>query len=192
MKRFLLTILAFLVLAPTAGSYYKHNKLNEVASWIAMRPVEVFCYLDDEDEAPWTYGSWGYVDKPLGKQSYEALDFRLCEGAQNINDTNILKWQRALGVLALTHESYHLRRWGGAGDEAKVECKAIRHWRYTAQKFGATNEIIEDLWPLALALHYKLTNYVDYDKNFNQIRPYYDPNCKVPPLFIQLDDPANP
>jgi hypothetical protein len=114
------------LLAIPANGYTRNQTLDAIASWLAMRPVGVKCYDELEDGSPWSHGAWGYVWKPVGKAKFMHLDDRMCEGALGVNDPELPVWKRALGVLVLTHESYHLRRWGAAANEAKVECKAGR------------------------------------------------------------------
>lgn len=171
----------FLIVAPPpAKATTRSPALDAFASKFAMRPVAVRCYEAVEKDSPWGYGAWGYVMKPTGKARFTAIDSRICAGFLNVNDTSLPRWQRALGVGVLTHEAYHLRRWGGNQNEAKTECKAVRHWKTAARIAGATEETVEDLWPTALASHYRLAEYVSW---IDGSRPYYDPNCEVPPLF---------
>jgi hypothetical protein len=175
-----LAALAFLLFAPLASSRTTYPSLNAVASTFAMRPVSVLCYGADEPGSPYDLGAWGYVRKPLRKAHRAHLDADLCDGALDINGADTEVWQRALGVLVLVHESYHLRRWGAAGDEAKVECKAIRHVKVGARMLGASESTVEELWPFALASHYRLAEFRVW---LTDERPYYDPDCDVPPLF---------
>ena len=60
-------------------------------------------------------------------------------------------WQRAAGVLVLVHEAYHVRRWAGRWNEAKVECRAIREFKKAAVLLGASRELANELLPSALA-----------------------------------------
>lgn len=179
--------LILLALASTAQAKYSTLTLNEVASIYAQRPVEAWCYSFDEEDAPAAVGAWGYVLVPLAQQTEMHLDNKVCIGALAVNQKNVPAWQRAIGVATLVHESYHLRKWGAAGNEAKVECKAIRHWKDAARMLGATEETVAELWPYALAEHYELANYLDV---WNQTRPYFDPSCDVPPLFIEEEPDA--
>jgi hypothetical protein len=176
---FIALVCVLLLSASSAFSYTESMPLASVASTFAQRPVAVRCYEPLEDDSPSGEGAWGYVIQPLGWASFLALDERLCEGALNVNNSALPIWERALGVLVLTHESYHLRRWGAAGNEAKVECRAIRHWRVSAKMLGASDAAIDEIWPFALASHYHLTEFMLADGT----RPYYDENCVVPPLW---------
>lgn len=188
-KRLLLVVAVLLAAialpAAAAPTWYTSPALVAASSWLAQRDVGVRCYASEEPDSPWGHDAWGYVRKPLGKARLAHLDGRLCAGALEVNGA-LPDWQRALGVLVLTHESYHLRRWGAAGDEAKVECRAIRHWRVVARRLGATEPTIAELWPSALAAHYELAGYVDWFGD----KPYEDPTCDVPPLF-ELEEPTD-
>lgn len=183
----LLAVAAALVAVSTAEGVRQRPKLAAIASVFAERPVGVKCYLPGDESSPDGFGAWGYVWKPTGKARYMHLDAPVCEGALRINDPLVPAWQRALGPGVLIHEAYHLRRWGLAGNEAAVECKAIRHWKVGARMLGATEETVAQLWPYALAEHYELANYVDVFDAGN--RPYYDPSCNVPPLFEIPEEP---
>lgn len=176
MKRLLLVILGWALLSAPAYAYTTDQRLDQFASIFAMREVEVYCYDKLEAGSPYLEGAWGYVYIPLARQTAAHLDGRLCEGALRVNDTSLPRWQRTLGVAVIVHESYHLRRWGAAGNEAKVQCKTIRNFKVAARLLGATEETVEDLWPMALAVHYRLAGYRDWTGR----RPYYDPKCQVP------------
>lgn len=168
----LVTLCALVFHIGQATAWNKQPTLSAVASVFAMRPVNVRCYNSTEDGSPALERAWGYVKTPLWRARYTAIDGRLCDAALTINDPSIDRFYRALGVLVLIHESYHLRKWGAAGNEAKVECQAIRHWKVGARLLGATESTLEDLWPMALAQHAEITRIVEYD----------DPSCRVPPL----------
>lgn len=184
---FLVVSICVLLLSVTtaAFAYTKAPTLSSVASVFAQRPVNVRCYAPDEDGSPSSLGAWGYVEQPLAKQHWEALDDRLCAGAVDVNNIALPVWERALGTLVLVHESYHLRRSGTAGNEAATECRAIRHWKVGARMLGASEATIDEIWPFALTSHYILTFYVDIVTN---TRPYFDPHCVVPDLWT----PPNP
>lgn len=179
----IVVLAAATLLASTAQAvpaYTGDARLDAFASKIAMRPVSVRCYHAKDVGSPYGYGAWGYVIKPTGKARFTAIDADLCEGALAVNDRSLPVWKRALGVEVITHESYHLRRWGANQNEAKTQCKAVRHWKTAARLLGATEATVAELWPFALASHYKLAEYENW---LDGGRPYYDPSCQVPPLF---------
>jgi hypothetical protein len=95
----------------------------------------------------------------------------LCAGALAVADPGVPVWQRAMGVLVLVHEAYHLRRWAWRRNEARVECQAIRHFRVGARLLGASPELANELLPVALAAHARMV------KLFPE---YNDPTCKLP------------
>lgn len=181
MKRALIgaVVAAVLLLAPSVEAVSRSTTLDATASWLAMRPVGVKCYEADEDASPWGYGAWGYVKRPLKTAGFMHLDSRLCAGALDVNG-DLPAWQRAIGVEILVHEAYHLRRWSAAANEGRAQCEAIRHWKVVAVALGATEETVEELWPIALADHYERSNMVSW---LTGERPYYDPDCVVPELL---------
>jgi hypothetical protein len=77
---------------------------------------------------------------------------------------------KALAVLTLVHESYHVRRWSWRLDEARVECQAIRHFRVGVRVLGGSQELADRLLPLALAWHAQIT----------RNPAYYLASCRLP------------
>lgn len=179
MKRLLLVLVLLSLLASQAVAATTPESLSKVASTFAMRPVQTSCEEQGEKGSPYSLGAWGYVKIPTAKQTVEHIDADLCRAALAVNDSSLDPYVRAMGVLVIVHESYHLRRWGAAGSEAQVECQAIRHWRIGAMFLGATPETIAALWPWALAAHYEETNIFNI---FTGTRPYRDDACDIPPL----------
>lgn len=95
----------------------------------------------------------------------------LCAGARHVADADVPAWQRAAGVLALVHESYHLRRWRYRRDEGHVMCAAIHQFTFAAELLGASSADANDLLPFALALHLRTV----------QLNPLYRPrSCRLP------------
>jgi hypothetical protein len=160
-----LVVLAGLVCAQ--ASAYNDDKLAQTASVFAMQPVKVQCDTIQEDPELWI--AWGYVylfEPVIHTSQY------LCEAAANVTDPSYGLSRRALGVLTVTHESYHLRKqWSNRGDEARVECKAIRHFRVAAQLLGASPELATELRAYALAWHWKTAA---------RFPKYNLEDCKVP------------
>ena len=100
-----------------------------------------------------------------------AIQGPLCATAEQNGDETLPVWDRALSVLVLIHEAYHARAWGGRFDEARVECRAIRHFRVGAKLLGATQQQADDLMLYGLAWHFLFA------------RPgmrYYSPWCQTP------------
>ena len=64
---------------------------------------------------------------------------------------------KALAVLTLLHESYHVRHWAWRLDEARVECRAIRHFRVGVRVLGGSQELADRLLPYALAWDAEIT-----------------------------------
>jgi len=143
-----------------------NSQMDAVASTFAQHEVKVVC--DPQDEM--FKSAWGYVyltdPLTLNEAPY------LCAALENVNDGLYGLSRRALAILVLIHESYHQRLpWGDRGDEAKVECKAIRHFRYGAQFLGASPEFATALRAYALVWHWRLAaKYPEYNLE----------GCKVP------------
>jgi hypothetical protein len=56
----------------------------------------------------------------------------------------------------LVHEAYHVRRWAGRWNEAKVECRAIRDFTKAVVLLGGSRELANELLPSALAAHLRM------------------------------------
>jgi hypothetical protein len=169
-------IIAALLIAPTVASAYDTpSQLGRVASTFAMRQTEVRCPSSDEwihdpiwGTAPNPSRAWGYTDMI---DEYIVLHPALCAGALAVADPEIAAWQRATGVLVLVHEAYHMRRWRWRRNEAKVECRAIRHFRAGVLLLGGSPALANELLPYALAAHARMV------KLFPE---YHDPACRLP------------
>ncbi len=150
--------------------FVTHQELDDVASIVAMRPYSIHCptaeaWADD----PLSEIAWGYT---MLVWDFAVLNPMLCEAALDVGVEEISDdWARALSVSVLIHEAYHGRRWGGRANEAKVECKAIRHWTVGMQMLGGGDEEIGRLKGWALAMHWRLARLAD---------EYYLPSCDVP------------
>jgi hypothetical protein len=160
-----LCVLAGLVCAQAQASEPKYAELERVASIFAMQPVTLECSTPAEDYN--LYDAWGYVY--LIFPVIHMGDY-LCDAAAEIGQHGA--GVTALAILVLTHEALHLRKqWSARGDEAKVECKAIRHFRVAAQMLGYTAEQATNLRAYALAFHWKLAA---------RIPEYHLSGCQVP------------
>ena len=162
--------LIVLVFAPNAIAYETPRTLAEVAHVYSLGVGEVRCASRAEWDADFaSLVGWAYTNI---RDEYAFLGPGVCEGALNVGTANVPLWQQALGVLVLTHEAFHLRRWRFRRNEGKVECQAIVYFNDAAQRLGATAAQAEDLTPYALALH------------AHQVRlfpAYRDPKCVIPP-----------
>jgi hypothetical protein len=170
----LLVIVVALLAAPRAAAYERSNELERVASVFALRNAEVRCPSRAEWVADPIWGgpkearAWAYTDMI---HEHIVLHPDLCAGAAAVNDASLPLWQRATGALVLVHEAYHLRRWGGRRDEARVECRAIRHFRVGAELLGASAELANELLPYALAAHQRMVTLFPN---------YRAPHCRLP------------
>jgi len=162
-------VVAVLLAAAPASAYERSAELTRVAEVFARHDVVVRCpsaeeWAKDANGA----GVWSYANI---RGDYVALQPALCAGAIGVADIELPAWQRAAGVLALVHESFHLRRWRYRRDEARVMCAAIRQFTVAAQLLGASPAVANDLLPFALALHLRTV----------QLFPLYRPrSCRLP------------
>jgi len=164
--------LSFAALAATARGENEYPKLNVVASVFAMKPVRIVCPTHDEQKIdPIWQVAWGYTFAGI---DVAWIDTNLCNAALNVNGRSRPAWMRAIAILVLVHESYHMRDVSWNGNEAKVECAAIRHWGYAAKMLGATEETVKELEGWAQAFHWRLVT---------RIPAYYLPGCKVPWVY---------
>lgn len=143
----LLGTLAVLIAPASAGSWTTPNKLNEVASWLAQRPVTVRCltkWESDRDFIISGLGAAAYVDfaPDGGPEDYTVVAWPWCDVL--IHPKAYGPKRFAIAVLIITHESGHLR---GAtfptwDDEASVNC-------WAARRAGAVAELHFGLPPQA-------------------------------------------
>lgn len=145
----LAAVAAALLLPAAATGYSTHPSLDEVAGWLAQRPAEVRCLTPAETLTDPVISFWGasaYVEIVDDRPSqHTVFGHGLCEKLLALHDGS---WQGryslsgvAWAVLALTHESGHLRGWAWWKSEAKVNCWALRHVRYTAERLGASPDL---------------------------------------------------
>jgi len=169
----------------TAGvSGYDEHVFGEVASAIAGRAVSVSC----RDWTAWHLASWQYADGTLkgvvefhdGKPGDTTLLApEVCRTLASLSNGGKLPSlecagiavafcghavnQLALAVVALAHESYHLR---GVTDEATTQCYGLQTTAFVATRLGA---------PPGYAR--KLSQYAFVRWETPDQGPYYTPFC---------------
>ena len=136
-----------------------YERLNEVASIFAMREITVNCYTQEAwDSNYYFYGAWGITFMDPWFASIEMPDF-LCNELLGLTEQGQpeVRWRAALAVIVLVHESYHARFWTWRKSEAKVGCRAIRHFRVGLGLLWGYHsyDLFRDLWPHAVALYYR-------------------------------------
>ncbi len=170
----LLAVVLALVLAASARAETQPPLLAQVSSVFAHRPVTIDCRTEDED--PLLGWAWGYVLQ-AGVSDFAVLDEEVCAGALAVasDDPAVPDWQKALGVSTLVHESYHLRRIRGNGNEALTECRAFRHYDYGLAMLGASQAEIARIMPIAIGRHYL----------YIALLPSYAGHCLIPKRYWQ-------
>jgi len=160
----LLGVLCAGLFAVTANASTQDPRLDALASSIDGRPMSVECVLKAEDPEMATV--WGYTMRiPV---NWVRVNATACAAA--LDPTSDPLW-RALGILVVTHESYHQQlSYGARWNEGKVECRAIRHFTVSAEDLGYTADEAWALMPYALFWHYQTAH--------NPL--YADPSCVVP------------
>lgn len=170
------TCLAFLIAAPSFA-YLRFASLNETASWLALRKVSVRCLTPKEAVSDYyiLLGATGYVEGTIDRQnrwhpvSHTVLAPGICEAVlAHVNQMGYTKPDRAWAILALTHESGHLRGHRWSEDEALTERWALRHFVATAVHLGIPEPQARYLLKLAVRQHRKLDS------------AYLDPRCERP------------
>jgi len=135
---------------------------NRVSTVFAMRPTHIECRTVEQDA--YLFGAWGYTQFGW---DYAVLDNELCLALENPDTTE--PKTVSLAVMVLVHESYHLRTsWKFSAREGKVECKAIRHFRYGRSFLGLTEA--QAPFQYALQAHNELVSHF----------PQYRSGCVVP------------
>jgi hypothetical protein len=168
-------LLLALVLAHAANAYETPTRLNEVVHVYSLGAGEVRC----ASPAEWTTDSyarsyWAYTNV---RKDYTVLSPLVCEGAQNVANTEVPAWQRAVGTLVLVHEAFHLRHWRFRRHEGKVECQAMVYFTEAAQRLGASEQEANNLYPYALAWHGRRDLLRPWDR---------DRTCVLPPWIPRL------
>ncbi len=168
----LILVVCALALAPAAGAYTRSPELEQVSKVFANgRGWPVRCDTPEEWADTGADPLWAFAYTQMDER-YVVLRGDLCPFAEHPEDETTPPWDRALAVLVLIHESYHVRAWPLRRVEGRVECQAIRHFTVGAQLLGATPDQAQELLPYALAWHYLIA------------RPgtaYEWRKCRVPP-----------
>lgn len=142
-------------LDPYAATDLTYPALNALASHWAKRPVIVECapnwqsWNDDSDAE----GAWGYTWLDA---DWTRVEPELCQAALEAGTPDLQPeraWFVAIAVHVITHESWHLRHWALRGNEARVECNAVKSDRRSFLLLGASPEQADSLYSWAWAFH---------------------------------------
>lgn len=161
--------LACLLLVPPAQGWGKDAFIDETATWLANgRKVHIRCLTEEESREDTLIGFWGasaYVEGWLDGRGYwhpfrySVFGYGICEPLQALRAGDASAWKVsdiAWALMALTHESGHLRGHRWSEDEALTQAWALRHTRYTAARFGVSGEALVLVMRHVVRWHLKL------------------------------------
>jgi hypothetical protein len=171
----LILVAGFLSIPPAAEAYSVNLHIAAFVQVFANgTPAEVRCPNSAEE---WSsdLGDPRDAEEVYGRTFTQSavVEFRsdLCPILDNLTNSSADDSTKALAVLSLVHESYHVRHWKWRLNEAHVECQAIRHFRVGVMVLGGSQELADRLFPLGLGWHYHIT-----ENN----APYFLASCQVP------------
>jgi hypothetical protein len=152
-----LLALGVLLLAPPAQAYSRNLHIAAfVQVFSSGTPAEVRCPVS-LDEWSFDLGDPVNAEDVYGRTFTQTavVEFRsdLCTILDNLADSSADDSTKALAVLTLVHESYHVRHWRWRLNEAHVECQAIRHFRVGVRVLGGSQQLADQLFPLGLSWH---------------------------------------
>lgn len=164
-------------MATQAGAMAATSTNPHIAAFVEVfssgTPAQVRC-PDSPDEWSHDLGDPLSPEEIYGRTftGTEVVEFRsdLCPILDNLASSSADDSTKALAVLALVHESYHVRHWRWRLNEAHVECQAIRHFRVGVRVLGGSQQLADHLFPFALYWHAHIT----------QGLAYYLASCAVP------------
>jgi len=169
-------VLCFAAAGPRAGAAGVATNLH-IAAFVEVfangAPAEVRC--------PDSLEEWSLdLGEPLAPEEIygrtftgtNVVEFRwdLCPILDDLSGSSADDTTKALAVLTLIHESYHVRHWSWRLNEARVECQAIRHFRVGVQVLGGSQQLADRLLPFGLEWHDRIA----------RDRAYYLASCEVP------------
>jgi hypothetical protein len=174
LRTFALVLLALLIFASSAHAWGRFDKLDETASWLAMRDVHVHCLTPKEGEADPAISAWGasayvegWVDRHGAWHPYNYTTFApgLCEQVMAVVRGDLTTFSipdLAWAVLVITHESGHLRGHRWSAYEDKTQNWALRHFVPTAVHLGLDEATARSLllpeavkWHLSMPPEYR-------------------------------------
>jgi hypothetical protein len=154
------------LLTPSAQAYSVDPHIAAfVEVFSSGTPAEVRC---PESAEEWSHD----LGSPLNAEEIygttfvrtEVVEFRadLCAILDDLAGSTADDATKALAVLVLIHESYHVRHWAWRHNEARVECQAIRHFRVGVRVLGGSQQLANRLFPLGLAWHDQIARNPSY------------------------------
>ena len=176
-----------LTLAPSSSAWNKYATLDEVASWLAMRPVYAQCLNKWESERDFVIlieGAAAYVDGMFEQDGrwhpddHMVVAYPICtwfNGLARGDADGFSANDVAFSVLVVVHESGHLRGWNRktlvSDDEASTERWALRHVYAVAKRIGLSDEAAVFVLREAVVFHKRLPE--EYHAE-DCVKPYVD------------------
>lgn len=145
-------------ISSAAPSYKSYPQLDEISSWLAMRPTSIHCLTKKEAKSDYNIverGADAYVDGTYDSKGrwhpgdFAVFNYGLCEQLVKPTSVPFFSW----AVLVITHESGHLRDATWSESEAKTQCWAIRHVRFVVARMGYDSGIQNLVLSFALKYH---------------------------------------
>lgn len=186
MRRLLavLTVALACLIAPNAGAWNQYASIDEVATWLAMRPVTAKClnkWESDRDFVIAVEGAAAYVEGFYDQggtwlpDDHMVVATPICKqfAALASGDTEGYDFaELAFSVLVVTHESGHLRGWRKktltSDSESSTERWALRHIYAVSRHIGLSPEAA------VLVLRFTVQAHRDLPEQ------YHAWNCKLP------------
>ena len=168
------SIACALLAVPSANAYSTNPHIAAFVEVFASgTPAEVRC-PDSAEEWSVDLGDPVNAQEIYGRTftttAVVELRWDLCPILDDLAGSSADDSTKALAVLTLVHESYHVRHWSWRLNEARVECQAIRHFRVGVRVLGGSQQLADRLLPFALAWHVELAR-----------DPVYQlPACRLP------------
>lgn len=139
MRKLLVVVAAALVAAPTAvaGGFYEAKVLEPAASYVAKKPVKVWCAKTDAAWQAYLVATYGVVGTEHGSAPFGGaaiyLDTEECPPIrQALAGQSVYPPTLAATIEILTHESIHAR---GERDEGVTDCAAMHEMPGVAVRF---------------------------------------------------------
>lgn len=189
-RRLLAIILIALAAAVPLGASTKHPLINDTLSWLAMRSVTGRCLSAAENKVDpliskgvtaYVQGYYTFPDLRWHPEDEAVFAWPVCRDFIDLSNMDVegrSVVQLAWAVLAITHESGHLRDWNKktltSESEASTERWALRHVYAVSRRIGLDHVSSVLILRYAVKLHREELSY-----------KYKHQTCKFP--FVDVE-----